>query len=578
MKKTMMLVFLFSLCLGRLGPSDGRSAEDRTCCSRELGTLPVAMPAGQQNDLSGWFAGAVDSAQVGPSARSNCPKITFVDTENAKRMDDLIDKMTKASRKQGGLPPLPADNFQYEKTLDYLFRGTLTAQQITGKTPVSDAFGYEPGTKKVGGDLIGTFNFNLKLEDPDHNATVKEASCSWTGSILDALGFWRSDGTQDYMIQNLSRQFQPLEQLIRDYERIPEKCQVKLPQNEIEAGKTVTIQLTDLLDSEGRPTQPWQRVLVKVKRGKILNGEARALSEEAYRVFKVGNGGTIDVQYQAPDKCESIEENLVVYNTCEKGEAPGQGFAPKREIGKKDFNIVCNRWSVELTFNKTVAGKEQLGEGGMTRQVGGSYSATVKAVVEYVKSQGSDRIFESKSAELDLNDTFWQHLVLQSGDLTCEGRISWTGTHNGTIQVPVIMKIHTRANRCSFGFGRPGGDPITYKMAVNLWGDDRCGGARAWNGESQVKDALFDATGVDVIHVPKPIPFSPGQKVVSGQDQWDSTAWLVRSWGALSVPMEQFPALWRPMLALLKVSSLISKKIPANMTLSWKATKLGQKN
>jgi hypothetical protein len=243
----------------------------------------------------------------------------------------------------------------------------------------------------------------------------------------------------------------------------------------------------------------------------------------------------------------------------------------------KDLTIkLRDRWNVELTFTKTVAGQEQLGEGGLTRQVGGSYSATVKAVVEYVRSQGSDRIFESKSAELDLNDTFWQHLVLQANDLTCEGRISWTGTHNGKIQVPVIMRIHTKAKRCSFGFGRPGGDPITYKMAVNLWGDDRCGGARAWNGESQVKDALFSADGIDAEHLPKPIPFSPGQKEVSGQDQWNSTLWLVRSWGALSVPMEQFPALWRPMVGLLKASSLISKKIPANMNLSWKATKLGQ--
>jgi hypothetical protein len=579
MKKTMMLVFLFSLCLGRLGPSDGRSAEDRTCCSRELGTLPVAMPAGQQNDLSGWFAGAVDSAQVGPSARSNCPKITFVDTENAKRMDDLIDKMTKASRKQGGLPPLPADNFQYEKTLDYLFRGTLTAQQITGKTPVSDAFGYEPGTKKVGGDLIGTFTFNLKLEDPDHNATLKEASCSWKGSILDALGFWRSDGTQDYMIQNLSRQFQPLEQLIRDYERIPEKCQVKPPQNEIEAGKTVTIQLTDLLDSEGRPTQPWQRVLVKVKRGKILNGEARALSEEAYRVFKVGNGGTIDVQYQAPDKCENIEENLVVNNTCEKGEDPGQGFAPKREIGKKDFNIVCNRWSVELTFNKTVGGKEEMGTG-LTRELGWTYSATVKAVVELVKSSGSDQIYESKSSNLDFKDDFWQHIVLKTEDHTCEGRLSWTGTHNGTIQVPVRMLIHTRANRCSFGFGsRKGADPIIFKMGINLWGDEKCGGPKAWQGQSEVKDVMFDASGTDFPdHLAKPIAFKPGQKEVSGQEPWTSKAWLKFYEVKVPIDISKFPVESQPLLRLLIPTQMMSGKIPANATLTWKATKLGQKN
>jgi hypothetical protein len=601
MKRTLVLVFLSAVFLSRLGPSDetcnlrgetdkfmysietsssnGRAGEDRTCCSRQLATLPVAMPPGPQNDMSGWFAGAVDSALVGSCAHTKCPQVEFIDTENAKRMDDLIDKMTKVSWKQAGLPPAPADNFHTEKTLDYLFRGTLSTQQITGKTPVSDAFGYEPGTKQIGGDLIGTFTFDLKLEDPDHDTTVKEASCTWTGSILEGLGFPRSNGTQEYMIQELAKQFQPLEQLIRDYERIPEKCQIQLPDKEVEAGKTITIQLTDLLDSEGRPPQPWQRVLVKAKKGKILNGESRALSEEGYRVFKAGNGGTVDVQYQAPEKCENTEDTLTVCNTCQKGEDPGQKFAPEREIATKTFDIICNRWNVELTFTKKVAGKEQMSEG-ITREVGWSYSATVKAVVEFVRSSGSDRIYESKSSDLDFTDNFWQHIVVKTEDHTCEGRLSWLGTHKGTIKVPVRMKIHIRANRCSFGFGsREGEGPIIFKMGINLWGDEKCGGAKAWQGESPVKDVLFDASGVDLQnHIPKPIPFSPGQKEILGQDQWSSRLWLRFYEVKVPIDLSQFPVLSRPLLVLLTASQMMSDKIPANATLSWKATKLGQKD
>ena len=322
------------------------------------------------------------------------------------------------------------------------------------------------------------------------------------------------------------------------------------------------------------------RFIAKAEKGLIENG-GFIKEDHMAKVFTLGNieSGIVEIHYRPPDGPD-LSDTITFYNSCE---VRYERYVPLNETKKHtkiaEMKVNCKeRWNVELTFTKKVSGKEQFGEGGLTRQVGGSYSATVKAVVEYVRSQGSDRIFESKSAELDLNDTFWQHLVLQANDLTCEGRISWTGTHNGKYQVPVFMRIHTKAKRCSFGFGRPGGDPITNKMAVNLWGDDRCGGARAWNGESQVKDVLFDASGIDVIHVPEPIPFSPGQKTVSGQDQWNSTAWLVKSWAALSVPFEQFPALWRPMLALLKVSSLISHQIPANTTLSWKATKLGQKD
>lgn len=246
----------------------------------------------------------------------------------------------------------------------------------------------------------------------------------------------------------------------------------------------------------------------------------------------------------------------------------------------KDLTIKPrDRWSVELTFNKTVGGKEEMGTG-LTRELGWTYSATVKAVVEFVKTSGSDRIYESKSSNLDFTDNFWQHIVLKTEDHTCEGRLSWTGTHNGSIQVPIRMKIHTRANRCSFGFGsREGADPIVFKMGVNLWGDEKCGGPKAWQGQSEVKDVLFDASGTDFPdHIPKPIAFKPGQKAVSGQDQWNSKAWL--RFYEVKVPIDpsKFPVESRPLLALLRVTPMMSEKIPANATLTWKATKLGQKN
>ncbi len=116
-------------------------------------------------------------------------------------------------------------------------------------------------------------------------------------------------------------------------------------------------------------------------------------------------------------------------------------------------------------------------------------------------------------------------------------------------------------------------------MGINLWGDEKCGGAKAWQGESPVKDVLFDASGVDLEnHIPKPIPFSPGQKEISGQDQWSSRLWLRFYEVKVPIDLSQFPVLSRPLLVLLTASQMMSDKIPANATLSWKATKLDQKD
>jgi hypothetical protein len=249
----------------------------------------------------------------------------------------------------------------------------------------------------------------------------------------------------------------------------------------------------------------------------------------------------------------------------------------------KDLTIKKRpRWRVELTYTMQFSGKEQSSEL-MTRMLGGSYSATVKAGVEYVKTVGHEQIYESKSAELDLNDTFNQHIVLQNKDFACEGRIAWTGTNNGVVQVPVIMKLNARRKHCSFGFSpRPVDPPISYKVGINLWGDERCGGARAWSGEFQIKDPLFSADGIEAGrgHATE-MPYSPGQKEIAGQDEWTSQLWgNVRSWGGREIPIEQFPpgTMARPMVLLLNLTtpSPHNNKIVSKSTLHWKATKLGK--
>jgi hypothetical protein len=90
---------------------------------------------------------------------------------------------------------------------------------------------------------------------------------------------------------------------------------------------------------------------------------------------------------------------------------------------------------------------------------------------------------------------------------------------------------------------------------------------------------MFDASGTDFPdHIPKPIAFKPGQKEVSGQDQWTSKAWLRFYEVKVPIDRSQFPPVSWGMLGLLIPTPMMSEKIPASATLTWKATKLGQKD
>ena len=503
--------------------SQGQAGPGGTCCYRDLSTLPVPMPAGEGRDLSYWFAGAVDSAVVGPSAHTKCPEITFRDAEWAPELEDRIEKMIKAARKQNGWPAVPEEHVDFVKTLDYVFTGTLSAQQVTGKTPVSYEDGYESGTKtKIGGDLIGTFEFKLTLDDRWHGEIVKEASRAWTGCILEGLGFWRDDGTHEYMIQELAKQFLPLDKLIRDYERIPETCQVEVPEGKARSGQTVTIRLTDFVDSEGRQTQWWQHVLVKADKGKILNGDAAANSEEPYRVFKVGREGVVNVEYQAPSECKDVTETLTVCNTCEMKESRGTNvvkYPPEREIAKKTFDISGNCWNVNYTFT------EQLSYTSPELKTGRQYSLTVKGRVHFKKHDRIDDVYESDSATIELSDNINQHMTYlnmpQHPDT--HYHVTWTANKNGQVPMKIRLVFNTYSHKYSLFIPPWQGDPVVLK------------GVYQWDGVINTPDGAREFTCRAIVDElpthgfmsqldpdwgpdpPEGVPYKEGQTVLSGE-------------------------------------------------------------
>jgi hypothetical protein len=169
---------------------------------------------------------------------------------------------------------------------------------------------------------------------------------SWTG--------WPYEGYE--IIRQLARtQFSPVDELIFDYERIPVTTEVQPARDPISTGETMTIELAEIRDRENRPPQSWQRVVVTVEHGEILNGEYNEV-EDQY-AFEVGEGG-LQIQYRAPDECEAKRESIVVYNSCDWGQrcvVPLRTTDRKHRIGEVKFDIEPSQdWIADITYRQII--------------------------------------------------------------------------------------------------------------------------------------------------------------------------------------------------------------------------------
>jgi hypothetical protein len=206
--------------------------------------------------------------------------------------------------------------------LDYLFRGELST---------------------VGG-TEGPASHTLRMQFFDHHRgeTVKEGSAAWTGIVSDGLD----------EVRELARTFLPLDELMVDYERIPETASVEPEKDPIANADRMTVQVRDIMDSRDRPSQPWQWILVQVEKGRILNGEAQG---EGFRRFEVG-GGSVDLSYKAPDACKKQTETIAIYNSCNNDMRTVVNLIPEKEIAVGSFEIRCvpkNTWTGTITYTRS---------------------------------------------------------------------------------------------------------------------------------------------------------------------------------------------------------------------------------
>ena len=301
------------------------SAQGQFCCTRHAVFVPIEMPARQESDATGMI-GAGWYGALREAAILDCP-IQYEELSYDGRQ--ILHKLINDIGEVYEVPPDPEAERAFTKLLDceYGWKATLSlnsmAREVKGWY---DEDGYNEGY------IEGNWTLNMQLVNLHFEEVVREGQVLWDGSATNVGG---------QAIKALVRStFSPIDDIMWDYEHIPWNCSIELEVDSIEAGKEVTIDLTEIRDDHDRAPLEWQRVVVEVAEGELLNGTL--CSQDGKKsAFLVGTGD-LHVQYRAPQRCEDKMEKITVYNSCDWGQEwvrPLRITMEARRLAMKEIKI-----------------------------------------------------------------------------------------------------------------------------------------------------------------------------------------------------------------------------------------------
>ena len=109
----------------------------------------------------------------------------------------------------------------------------------------------------------------------------------------------------------------------------------------------MVVTVSDIVDHKIRPSRPWQRIVIEVKEGELLNG-VKLYDDRKLYAFEVGKG-SLELKYKSPQICEIVTETIKAYNSCDGDQNFKLGLTnEEQEIGVAEFEIVCAEGKIEF--------------------------------------------------------------------------------------------------------------------------------------------------------------------------------------------------------------------------------------
>ena len=177
-------------------------------------------------------------------------------------------------------------------------------------------------------DFVSGLEDQFRERDNRPIVSRLKVSMYFEGDERELVHEWHAEGTFDAVSGESSgfsvvqRRFgkayqegPSITEIIDEFEKRPYECQMKLEEDVVKLGQVIEIKLSDFRDATGERSREFNRVMLQVLHGKILNGMPSKYSDDL-RIFRVGEE-PIKIKYQAPDNCEATEDSLIINSTCE---------------------------------------------------------------------------------------------------------------------------------------------------------------------------------------------------------------------------------------------------------------------
>jgi len=151
---------------------------------------------------------------------------------------------------------------------------------------------------------------------------------------------------------SLIRNERPISKLLKEFEKPPVTFKLEAEKDEVNISEQIKIELSEFRDEKGNQSREFNRILVQVLEGKIMNGTSSNFNKD-YKVFEIGNG-LVTVEYQAPNKCDVTKDMINVYSGCEIIGGL-EKTTVKDKINEKELEIICSEGYVEYNHEIVVA-------------------------------------------------------------------------------------------------------------------------------------------------------------------------------------------------------------------------------
>lgn len=258
----------------------------------------------------------------------------------------------------------------------------------------------------------------------------------YNGNTPELIQEWSSENTINDPRPLFSKLKTPksLNPIFEEFEKRPVSIEVEVPtQEELCEKGTGVIVLSGFKDAGGNASREFNRIVVSIYRGKILNGADSDYGPD-YKVFNVGEG-EVRVEYRPPEDKDDGYEWLRVYNSCDilpKEKHPLSATAPDELIVDQHFPIVCGFYQGTITVSKKWDYTKDHGKSS-TRYAGSqtvTYTGIFKPIPQMQEMEGQPvRIFGKGQAE-----GTWQHEERRycEGDCDCPGMV-YEETGSGSV-------------------------------------------------------------------------------------------------------------------------------------------------